>query len=60
MLEVREQDVRTLLQVQDLDPYQALRDGGDEVTAESHHAAEIQIYQKPSKDDQSETSVRVT
>ena len=60
MLEVREQNVRTLLQVQDLDPYQALGNGGDEVTAESHHAAEIEIYQEPLKIDQSETSVRVT
>ena len=60
MLEVREQDVRTLLQVQDLDPYQALGDGGDEVTAESHHAAEIEIYQEPSQNDQSEASIRFT
>ena len=48
MLEVREQDVGTLLQVKSLDPDQTLGDGGDEVPAEAHHAAEIQIDQEPS------------
>ena len=48
MLEVREQDVGTLLQVKSLDPDQTLGDGGDEVPAEAHHAAEIQTDQEPS------------
>ena len=48
MLEVRQKDVGTLLQVKSLDPNQTLRDGGDEVPAKAHHAAEIQIDQEPS------------
>mgnify|MGYP003336056498 CR=1 FL=1 len=45
MLEVRQKDVGTLLQVKSLD--QTLRDGGDEVPSNCH-AAEIQIDQEPS------------
>ena len=48
MLEVRQKDVGTLLQVKSLDPDQTLGDGGDEVPAEAHHAAEIQTDQEPS------------
>ena len=49
MLEVREPDVGTLLEVEDLDPDEALRDGGDKVTVESNNTAEVQVYQEPSK-----------
>ena len=49
MLEVGESDVRTLLEVQDLDPDEALRDGRDEVPVETNNAAEIQVDQEPEK-----------
>ena len=47
MLEVGELDVGTLLEVEDLDPDEALRDGRDKVTVEANNAAEVQVDQEP-------------
>ena len=52
MLEVGESDVRTLLEVQDLDPDEALRDSRDEVPVETNNAAEIQVDQEPEEKNQ--------
>lgn len=49
MLEVREPDVGTLLEVQDLDPDEALRDGRDEVPVEAINAVEVQVDQEPTE-----------